>query len=45
MSEGGVIVALSTTVEDQAVVVVGVFGPYESKEAAGDHTPTTRSDS
>ena len=38
---GDVIVLLSTTMEDQEVVV-GVFGPYESEEAAGEHVGILR---
>jgi hypothetical protein len=36
MSDGPPIVVLSTTVEDQEVVI-GVFGPYESEDEAGEH--------
>jgi hypothetical protein len=41
MSDGPPIVVLSTTVEDQEVVI-GVFGPYESEEEAGEHVGILR---
>jgi hypothetical protein len=41
MSEGPPIVVLSTTVEDQEVVV-GVFGPYASEDEAGEHVGILR---
>jgi hypothetical protein len=41
MSDGHPIVVLSTTVEDTEVVV-GVFGPYESEDEAGEHVGILR---
>jgi hypothetical protein len=41
MSDGHPIVVLSTTVEDQEVVI-GVFGPYESEDEAGEHVGILR---
>ena len=41
MSDGPPIVVLSTTVQDQEVVI-GVFGPYESQDEAGEHVGILR---
>jgi hypothetical protein len=41
MSDEPTIVVLSTTVDDQEVVV-GVFGPYESEFEAGEHVGIMR---
>jgi hypothetical protein len=41
MSDGPPIVVLSTTVEDQEVVI-GVFGPYASEDEAGEHVGILR---
>jgi hypothetical protein len=41
MSDGHPIVVLSTTVED-AEMVIGVFGPYESEDEASEHVGMLR---